>query len=169
MSSRLILPSQLLDQNRVLLDVAADSKKRVFEEIGLMFENAAGPARSLVTKHLLQREKLGSTIIDSGVAIPHARLESLKKPVAGYLRCLKPINYDGPDALVQHLFILLVPDKADDTHLKILSIMSRMLTDGEFIKSAQDCPDKAGLLNIVEQWERSHLPNTVLGDSQATG
>lgn len=169
MSSKLILPSQLLDSNRVLLDVAADSKKRVFEEIGLMFENAGGPARSLVTKHLLKREKLGSTIIDTGVAIPHARLEALKRPIAGYLRCLKPINYDGPDALVQHLYILLVPDKADDTHLKILSIMSRMLTDEQFVAAARECPDKAGLLALVEQWERTHLPSNVLGASQATG
>ena len=71
-----------------------------------------------------------------GVAVPHARLEGLRQPLAAYLRTLKPILYDTPDTMVQHMFILLAPDKADDTHLQILSIMSRILTDSDFIQDA---------------------------------
>ena len=168
MSDRIILPSDLIVAGRVLLDVTADGKKRVFEEIGLAFENTDGPTRGVVFKSLLERERLGSTIISDGVAVPHARLENLRQPLAAYLRALEPIQYDGPDALVRHMFVLLAPDKADDVHLKILSIMSRMLTDKEFIKDAEDCSDRAAFLDLVVEWENANLPTNVRNQS-ATG
>ena len=99
---------------------------------------------------------------------PHARLEDIKQPLAAYLRALEPIKYDGPDALVRHMFVLLAPDKADDVHLKILSIMSRMLTDKEFIKDAEDCSDRAAFLDLVVEWENANLPTNVRNQS-ATG
>lgn len=168
MSDRIILLSELLDVGRVLLDVTAGGKKRLFEEIGLAFENTEGPTRGVVFKALLERERLGSTVISDGVAVPHARLEELRQPLAAYLRTLEPIEYDGPDALVRHMFVLLVPGKADDAHLKILSIMSRMLTDQEFVKNAEACSDRASFLDIVAEWEGANLPGNIR-DQSATG
>ena len=168
MSERIILTSDLIVAGRVLLDVTASGKKRVFEEISLAFENTDGPMRGVIFKSLLERERLGSTIISEGVAVPHARLEELKQPLAAYLRTLEPIEYDGPDSHVRHMFVLLVPGTADDVHLKILSIMSRMLTDKEFIKDAEACTDRASFLNLVVEWEKANLPDNIR-DKSATG
>ena len=161
MSEKIILPSRILDVNRILLKAEAENKKRIFEEIGLVFENTDGPPRGSVFKHLLERERLGSTVISDGVAIPHARIDSLTKPMAAYLRADKPINYDGSNQLVRHLFVLLVPEKADDTHLKILSVMSRILTDKEFIEAANNCNDRQELLQEIVNWENNNLPATI--------
>lgn len=168
MSERIILPSELIVPGRVLLDVTASGKKRLFEEIGLAFENTEGPTRGVVFKSLLERERLGSTVISDGVAVPHARLADLKHPLAAYLRTLEPIEYDGPDAKVRHMFVLLVPGKADDVHLKILSIMSRMLTDQEFIGDAESCANRAEFIGLVNEWEEANLPGSVR-DQSATG
>lgn len=168
MSDRLILPSELLAEGRVLLDVIADSKKRIFEEIGLAFENTGGPPKGIVFKKLLERERLGSTTISDGAAVPHARLEELGKPLAAYLRTLEPIMYDSSsDMSVRHMFILLAPDKADDAHLKILSVVSRMLTDQDFVKAAEECTDRAGFLKMVAAWELDHLPAAAKDKSAA--
>ena len=167
--TRLILPSQLLVESLVLLDVAADSKKRVFEEISLAVENADGPARGAVFASLLDRERLGSTMIQQGVAIPHAKIDGLASPIVAYLRALHPFQYDGPEDKVRHLFVLLAPDKANDTHLKILSIMSRILSDGVFIEAADACAERRGMLRLIADWERRSLPPNILDGSAAAG
>lgn len=165
MSARPILPSQLLTENLILLDVAAESKKRIFEEISLAIENADGPARSMVFKSLLERERLGSTIISPGIAIPHAKLEGLKHPIVAYLRALHPFQYDGPEDLVHHLFVLLAPDKASDIHLKILSIMSRILSDAKFIEAANVCAERQEMMELIAGWEQDNLPRNIRENS----
>ena len=70
MSNRVVLPSELLETGRILLDVTANSKKRIFEEAGLAFENTDGPVRGIVFKNLLERERLGSTVISAGCSSP---------------------------------------------------------------------------------------------------
>ena len=157
MNDKIIFPSQLLVTGRILLDVTADNKKRIFEEVGLAFENTDGPARGLVFKLLLERERLGSTIISEGVAVPHARVTDLRTPLAAYLRVLVPFNFDNPDNPIRHMFILLVPQRADDTHLKILSVMSRMLIDKEFITKAEACHDRTMFIDLMRAWEKKHL------------
>ncbi|MBF2735854.1 MAG: PTS sugar transporter subunit IIA [Betaproteobacteria bacterium AqS2] len=166
---RLILPSQLLVESLVLLDVAAESKKRVFEEISLAVENADGPNRGKVFSSLLDRERLGSTMIQRGVAIPHAKVDDLAAPIVAYLRAKEPFQYDGPEDRVKHLFVLLAPDKASDIHLKILSIMSRILSDGVFIEAADACADRRGMLRLIADWERRSLPPNILDGSAAAG
>lgn len=153
MSERNILPSSLLDASRILLDVTAENKKRIFELVGLTFENSGGPARGKILKHLLERERLGSTVICEGVAVPHARIEDLKSPLAAYLRTAEPLLYDSPDNMVRHMFILLAPDKADGAHLKILSLMSRLLTNPNFIAQAETCTESSKFLELVREWE----------------
>ena len=149
-----ILPSSLLDSSRILLSIEGDNKKRVFEEVGLAFENSGGPSRGQVLKHLLERERLGSTIISAGVAVPHARITNLKVPLAAFIRMKEDVLYDSPDSKVRYMFFLLAPDKADGTHLKILSLMSRLLTNPEFIEQADKIVDGAELLELIRDWEK---------------
>ncbi len=157
MSDHLPRPSSLLVADRVLLDVAVRSKKRVYEEAGLAFENTGGPPRSETFRHLLERERLGSTLIAEGVAIPHARIAGLNKPLAGFVRMAEPFPFDSPEVKAKLLFILLVPDRADASHLQILSIMSRMLTNRELVADIERAADGASLIALLQAWEVNHL------------
>ena len=81
------------------INVEATSKKRVFEQAGLLFERELGIARATVTDNLFARERMGSTGLGHGVAIPHGRVKGLKTPVAAILRVAEPVAFDAPDEL----------------------------------------------------------------------
>ena len=116
----------------VLVDVDATSKKRAFEQAGLLFENQHAIARATVTDNLFARERLGSTGLGHGVAIPHGRIKGLKNPLAAVLRVRQPIAFDAPDdEPVSLLIFLLVPEAATQRHLEILSEIAEMLSDRE--------------------------------------
>ena len=165
MSEILPRPSLLLDPARVLLDLELRSKKRVFEEVGLTFENSGGPARNEVFRHLLDRERLGSTLIADGVALPHARIPGLRKPLAAFVRMAAAFPFDSPDAQAKLLFVTLVPDHADASHLQILSIMARMLTDDELIGELEKADDGASLIVALQAWEVRSLHKAPLANN----
>ena len=103
----------ILPASNVLVDVDATSKKRVFEHAGLLFENQHAIARATVTDNLFARERLGSTGLGHGVAIPHGRIKGLKNPLAAVARVVQPIPFDAPDdEAVSLLIFLLVPESA---------------------------------------------------------
>src|SRR5882757_1804078 len=89
--------AKLLSKNNVVLDLEVSSKKRAFEQAGLIFENNCGIARSTVSDNLFARERLGSTGLGHGVAVPHGRIKGLKNPLAAVLRVREPIAFDAPD------------------------------------------------------------------------
>jgi PTS system nitrogen regulatory IIA component len=121
--------SQLLPSGNVVLDLEASSKKRVFEHAGLVFENNQGVASSTVFDSLFSREKLGSTGIGCGIAIPHGRIKGLRKACGAFIRLSTPIPFDAPDgAPVSMLFVLLVPEQATEQHLQILSELAERLS-----------------------------------------
>mgnify|MGYP001395814114 FL=1 len=104
------LLAKLLPADNILLDLEAGSKKRVFEQAGLLFENNNGIARATVFDSLFAREKLGSTGLGQGVAIPHGRIKGLKEARGAFLRLATPVPFDSPDGKpVSLLFVLLVP------------------------------------------------------------
>ena len=100
--------TSILSVAQVLVHVDATSKKRAFEEAGLLFENLHGLSRSLVTDSLFSRERLGSTGLGHGVAIPHGRIKGLKAPMAAVLQLAKPIGFDSPDEQPVDLLIFLL-------------------------------------------------------------
>src|SRR3954449_384354 len=114
----------------VLVDVDATSKKRAFEHAGLLFENQHAIARATVTDNLFARERLGSTGLGHGVAIPHGRIKGLKSPMAALFQLATPIGFDAPDEQPVNLLIfLLVPEAATQKHLEILSEIAELLSD----------------------------------------
>ena len=116
------LIGEILPSSHILLDLEVSSKKRLFEQAGLLLENEAGVARSEVFDCLFAREKLGSTGLGHGVAVPHGRLASLKKAVGVFIRSKEPIPFDAPDGKpVSLVFVLLVPENATGEHLEVLS------------------------------------------------
>src|SRR3954469_10241211 len=105
------LVGKLLSPSHVLLDLQASSKKRLFEQAGLLFENRDGIARSVVFESLFARERLGSTGLGHGVALPHGRIKGLKEAQGALLRLAQPVPFDAPDGQpVSLAFVLLVPE-----------------------------------------------------------
>src|SRR6478735_3592375 len=134
--------ASILPAAQVLVSVDATSKKRAFEEAGLLFEHLHGLSRALITDSLFARERLGSTGLGHGVAIPHGRIKGLKAPMAALFRLAYPIGFDAPDEQPVNLLIfLLVPEAATQKHLEILSEIAELLSDAglrEKIKSSGD-------------------------------
>ena len=97
--------SAILPAPQVLVSVDATSKKRAFEEAGLLFETLHGLNRALITDSLFARERLGSTGLGHGVAIPHGRIKGLKQPLAAVFQLANPIGFDAPDEQPVQLMI----------------------------------------------------------------
>ena len=114
----------------MLVSVDATSKKRAFEASRpAVREPARASRRATVTDNLFARERLGSTGLGHGVAIPHGRIKGLKSPLAAVLRWQQPIAFDAPDdEPVGLLIFLLVPEAATQRHLEILSEIAEMLS-----------------------------------------
>ncbi|MCS6945166.1 MAG: PTS IIA-like nitrogen regulatory protein PtsN [Sutterellaceae bacterium] len=148
------LISRLLPASNIVLDLPASSKKRVFEQAGLLFENNHGIARAAVFDSLFARERLGSTGLGQGVAIPHGRIKGLKEAVAALIRLAEPVPFDAPDGRpVRLLIFLLVPEHATQHHLEILSELAQMLSDKSFRESLLTVNDAAAAHALLAQWE----------------
>lgn len=148
------LIADLLPAENVVVDLEASSKKRVFEQAGLLFENNQGIGRSDVFDSLFSRERLGSTGLGEGVAIPHGRIKSLKKAAGAFIRLSTPVQFDAPDGRPVHmLFVLLVPEQANEQHLQILSELAQMFSDPDFRGRLQDAPDSATIHALFSGWE----------------
>ena len=146
--------ASILSASQVLAQVDVTSKKRAFEEAGLLFENLHGLSRALVTDSLFSRERLGSTGLGHGVAIPHGRIKGLKAPMAAVFQLAKPIGFDAPDDVpVSLLIFLLVPEAATQRHLEILSEIAELLSDRELRDKLKTAPDAATVHRLIEGWE----------------
>lgn len=147
----------ILPAAQVLAHVDATSKKRVFEEAGLLFENLHGLSRAQVTDSLFSRERLGSTGLGHGVAIPHGRIKGLKAPMAAVFQLSQPIGFDAPDEQPVNLLIfLLVPEAATQKHLEILSEIAELLSDSDLRVRLQACVSADELHGLIAGWQPGH-------------
>lgn len=144
----------LLSPDDVVVNLDATSKKRVFEHAGLLFENRYGISRSSVYDALFAREKMGSTGLGLGVAIPHGRIKGLKEAHGAFLRLSAPIQFDSPDGQpVNLVFVLLVPEAANEHHLQLLSELAQMFSDKAFRSQLVACADAAAGHALISQWQ----------------
>lgn len=143
----------ILPSAQALVQVDATSKKRAFEEAGLLFENLHGLNRAMVADSLFARERLGSTGLGYGVAIPHGRIKGLKSPLAAVFRLQEPIGFDAPDEKPVSLMIfLLVPEASTQKHLEILSEIAEMLSDAALRDKLKVCNDASELHGLIASW-----------------
>ena len=148
------LIAKLLPAQNVVLDLDVSSKKRVFEHAGLLFENNQNVARSQVFDSLFAREKLGSTGLGQGIAIPHGRIKGLKEAVGAMIRMREPIPFDAPDGQpVNLIFVLLVPERATDLHLQILSELAQMFSDQTFREQLLKVESAAAMHQAIAEWQ----------------
>jgi PTS system nitrogen regulatory IIA component len=144
----------ILPAAQVLAHVDATSKKRAFEEAGLLFENLHGLSRALITDSLFARERLGSTGLGHGVAIPHGRIKGLKTPMAAVFQLAQPIGFDAPDEQpVKLLIFLLVPEAATQKHLEILSEIAELLSDADLRERLQASASAEELHGLIAGWQ----------------
>ena len=141
---------RVLPLQNIILNLDVGSKKRVFEQVGVLLENEIGIKRSDVFDCLFSREKLGSTGLGHHVAIPHGRVKSLKETVGVFVRTKEGIPFDAPDGLpVQLMFVLLAPEQDDDgEHLLILSELAEKFSDETFIARLQTAQTTEEVHNI---------------------
>lgn len=152
--------AKILPLNNVVLDLEVSSKKRAFEQAGLLFENNYGIARSTVSDNLFARERLGSTGLGHGVAVPHGRIKGLKAPLAAFVRLAEPIPFESPDgAPVKLLVFLLIPDHVTQQHLEILSEIAEMFSNDAFRTLLTEEKDATAVHARILNWQSS-LQNT---------
>src|SRR3954470_3310734 len=147
------LVAKLLAPDHVLVDLPASSKKRLFEQGGLLFETHDALARSIVYDSLFARERLGSTGLGQGVAIPHGRIKGLKEALCAFFRLAQPVPFDAPDANpVALACVLLVPEQATEKHLQILSELAQMFSDKALREAMGSASDAGALHQLVSAW-----------------
>ena len=146
--------AKILPPANVLLDLEVSSKKRAFEQAGLLFENNCSIARSTVSDNLFARERLGSTGLGHGVAVPHGRIKGLKAPIAAFVRLAEPIPFESPDGQpVSLLIFLLMPDNVTQQHLEILSEIAEMLSNESFRESLSTEMNAAAVYGKIVAWQ----------------
>ena len=146
--------AKILPLANVLLDLEVSSKKRAFEQAGLLFENNCSIARSTVSENLFARERLGSTGLGHGVAVPHGRIKGLKAPIAAFVRLAEPIPFESPDGQpVTLLIFLLMPDHVTQQHLEILSEIAEMLSNEAFRETLNTESDPAVIYEKIINWQ----------------
>ncbi|HHC72380.1 MAG TPA: PTS IIA-like nitrogen-regulatory protein PtsN [Thiotrichales bacterium] len=146
--------SQLIDIDRVAHDFHASSKKRSLEEVSqLLASGAPDLSAEAIFDSLIGRERLGSTGLGHGVAIPHGRLTGQEKTVGAFLRLDEAIDFDALDGQpVDLLFALLVPEHATDEHLEMLAQVAEMFANREFVKRLREASDARQLFELLTHW-----------------
>jgi len=145
--------AQLLPESNILLGLEATSKKRLFEQVGQLFEDHAQIARSVVFDSLFAREKLGSTGLGQGIALPHGRIKGLQKALGAFVRPSQPIPFDAPDGKpVTQVFVLLVPEQATEEHLQLLSELAEMFSERSFRDRLSTATDPGSLHHLFSSW-----------------
>ena len=146
--------ASILSLPQVLVQVDVSSKEGPFGEAGLLFENLHGLSRALVTDSLFSRERLGSTGLGHGVAIPHGRIKGLKSPMAAVFQLAHPIGFEAPDDLpVSIMIFLLVPEAATQKHLEILSEIAEMLSDAGLRDKLNAEQGATDLHRLISDWQ----------------
>ncbi len=147
---------QLLAPERVRCKVDSGSKKRALEDISqLLATVAVNITTEEIFSSLLNRERLGSTGLGQGVAIPHGRLENLDEPVAAFMSLESPIDFDSLDGKpVDLMFALLVPAEATDEHLALLAELAKMLSDSSFCANLRKSTSSSTLYNDIRSWQQ---------------
>ncbi len=144
--------AKILPVSNIVVDLDASSKKRAFEQAGLLFENRNGIARATVFDALFAREKHGSTGLGQGFAIPHGRIKGLKEATGALFRLKSAVPFDAPDGLpVNLLVVLLVPEAATEKHLQLLSELAQMFSSKTFREQLAAAPDAATVKELIDQ------------------
>lgn len=145
--------SEILSGDRVVAGAALGSKKKVLEELSRLLSGGTTLASGDIFNSLVGREKLGSTGLGHGVAIPHGRVAGVPQSVGAFMRLKHPIDYDAHDGQpVDLVFGLLVPQQATEEHLKHLAAIAEMFSNEQFCVKLRETGDDKQLHKLITSY-----------------
>ena len=152
--------NELINPDRIAYDAHAGSKKRALELISdLLTANNPNMTKDEIFGSLIERERLGSTGLGHGVAIPHARLKGREEAIGAFLKLDAGIDFDAIDQQpVDLVFALLVPEHYTDEHLHILANLAEIFGDDTFCEKLRNCNDVNQALNLLTHWQDQKTP-----------
>ena len=147
--------STLLSPERIFINTDITSKKRLLEFIANQVSDQYQLTQATLYNNLLDRERLGSTGLGKGFAVPHARLADLDKAIGLFIKLENPINFEAPDNQpVDLIFTIIIPDHATDQHLQTLSALAKVFSQTsvcEAIRRADSCDEVVNIIDSAEQ------------------
>lgn len=147
------LIAPLVTPGTTLLDAHFTSKKKLFEHAADLFARTYDLKASDIFTSLFERERLGSTALGYGIAIPHGRIKGLKDACGAFYRLDSPLEFDAPDNQpVRLCFILLVPKDANERHLQILGELAQLFGDEAMRARMLDAGSPSDLIALLESW-----------------
>ncbi|MFN3545269.1 MAG: PTS sugar transporter subunit IIA [Thiobacillus sp.] len=147
------LIAPLITPDTALLDQSFSSKKKLFEHAADVFARVHGLKASEVFTSLFERERLGSTALGHGIAIPHGRIKGLADASGAFYRLATPLEFDAPDNQpVRMAFILLVPKDANERHLQILGELAQLFGDDAMRARLLGAPNVDDLIALLRGW-----------------
>jgi len=149
--------NELISSDGIVAALKAGSKKQALQELSQIAETITGISSREIFATVLQRERLGSTGVGQGIAIPHGKLEGLDRLFAIFARLETPISFDAmDDQPVDLIFLLLAPESAGADHLKALARISRTLRDPSITEKLRASDSTAAIYSILTQPAASH-------------
>ena len=143
------LLASILTIDNVLLGFAARGRGEIFGAVASMWHESNGLDEAEVTAALNAREELGSTGLGHGLAIPHARIKGIERPLAAFVRLKQAIDFDAPDEMpVEDFFVLVVPEHATETHLEILAEVAEKMSNSGFRKELSAVTSTADVVRL---------------------
>lgn len=151
--------SDIITPERVATQVDATSKKRVLETISNLIASHSDTSLGAneIFDSLIARERLGTTAIDHGVALPHGRVKNSKETIGAFVQLKEGIDCDAYDKQdVSMMFALLVPEDSTDEHLRLLARLAKMFSDEDFRQQLRNAKDKQTLYDLLISWDKTH-------------
>jgi|TARA_B100000953_G_scaffold299048_1_gene297637 PTS system nitrogen regulatory IIA component len=147
--------TQFINENSIFIDFKSKSKKNILENISHEMSNGNTKEKDLIFEKLYEREKLGTTAFGNGIAIPHARIPDLKKPKVIIIKLVDAINFEAIDGEKVDLIIsLIVPDKKNDLHVKLLAKIAELLENKTFRLKIREAANVKDILSVVKNFKQ---------------
>jgi PTS system nitrogen regulatory IIA component len=152
--------TSLLSLDRIICCDDIASKKRLLEHLSeLLCKRSPLLSQQAIFDALVNREKLGSTGLGRGVAIPHGRMAALDEPVCAFIKVDTPLDFDASDDQpVDLVFCLLVPEDSTEEHLQVLSTIAEIFSNPTTCSALRNCEDSECILAQLYQWESQRVP-----------
>ncbi len=149
--------SNLLKENLIELDLKGETKAEIIDElVGIVGKAGKVRNRKALADGLMEREKLGSTAIGNGVAVPHAKIDGIKQTILAFGRSANGVDFNSLDGEKTHLFFMLISPKEDiGAHLKILAKISHLIKDRFMVGLFKKAKSKKEVLSIISSLEKS--------------
>ncbi len=146
--------SQYLKTENIMLDVKSTSKKNLLEFIASKMSQYHENAKDIIFEKLYEREKLGTTGLGRGIAIPHARIPDIIEPEIIVIKLETPLNYEALDGNdVDIVFALIVPEKKDSLHIDILASIANMLEDKSFLLDLRNSSSSSEIQMYIKKFD----------------